>query len=150
MHSTGCSRASGNLRGSFVWRTQRTWLSTRGTVEARGALPCEAGPSPRHPPLDPQTHSGSPSQAGSQSDRNTQFGFFVSGTRSPKQWGDLSTQGKHWPNSNAADHRLFGRRVKPRLGKYGAAAAADSPPTRIRTTAQKLCVGCITIRPPVV
>ena len=30
------------------------------------------------------------SQASSQSDRNTQFGFFVTGRRGPKQWGDLT------------------------------------------------------------
>ena len=30
------------------------------------------------------------SQASSQSVRNTQFGFFVSGRRGPKQWGNVT------------------------------------------------------------
>ena len=53
-------------------------------------------------------------------------------------------------NGNAADRRPFGRRFEPQSGKYGAAAAADSRPTRIRTANRKLCVGCITLGPAVV
>ena len=33
-------------------------------------------------------------QASSQSDRNTQFGFFVSGRCVPKQWGDATLETK--------------------------------------------------------
>ena len=42
-------------------------------------------------------------QASSQSDRSTQFGFFFSGKRGPKQWGGEVLQVKPWPNGNAAD-----------------------------------------------
>ena len=50
-------------------------------------------------------------------------------------------QTKQWPNGNAADRSLLGRRFEPRSGEHGAAAAANSQPTRIRTADQKLCVG---------
>ena len=91
--------------------------------------------------------------ASSQSDRNTQFGFFVSGRCGPKQWGDRSPEIKQWASGKAPDrrlfHRLFGRRFEPRSGEYGAAAAKRRP-TRIRIADRKLCVGCVTIRPAVV
>ena len=35
-----------------------------------------------------------------------------------------------WPNGNAADRILFGRRFEARSGEYAAAAAANSQPTR--------------------
>ena len=59
---------------------------------------------------------------------------------------------KQWPNGNAADRRLFGRRFEPQSGEHGTAAAttAKSRPTRIRTADRKLCVSCVTIRPAVV
>ena len=75
----------------------------------------------------------------SQTGRNTQFGFFVSDRCGPKQWGELLAQGKQWPNGNAADHRLFGRRFKPRLSEHGGSGADDSRLTRIRTADLKLC-----------
>ena len=97
-----------------------------------------------------QSANQSLSQASSQSDRNTQFGFLVSGRRGPKQWGDLSPQTMQWPNGNAADRSLFGRRFEPRSAEYGAAAAAaNSWPTRIRTADRKLCAGYVTIQPAV-
>ena len=77
----------------------------------------------------------------------SQSGFFVSGRRGPKQWGGLLPQGKQWPNGTAAARNPYGWQFKSRRGKYGAAATADSRPSRIRTADQKLCVGCITIRP---
>ena len=42
--------------------------------------------------------------------------------------------------------------LNPGRGEFlaAAAAAAKSQPTRIRTADQKLYVGCVTIRPPVV
>ena len=89
------------------------------------------------------------SQASSQSSRNTQFGFFVRGSRGPTQWGDLSPHDKQWPNGNATDRSLYGPQFEPRSGKSGAAAAADRRPTRIRTAGQKVCVSCVTIRPAV-
>ena len=43
------------------------------------------------------------------------------------------SEGKQWPNGNAANHRLFGRRFEPRSGEDGGGAADESPPTKIRT-----------------
>ena len=74
----------------------------------------------------------------------------VSGRCVPKQWSDASLQTAQWPNGNAADRSLFGRRFEPWLAAFGAAAAAKSQQTRVRTTDRKLCVGCVTIRPAVV
>ena len=71
--------------------------------------------------------------------RNTQFGFFVSGRRGPKQWGEHVADGKQWPYGNAAVGILFGRRFKPRSGEYGGGAANDSRPTRIQTTNLRIC-----------
>ena len=42
--------------------------------------------------------SQSLSQASSQSDRNTQFGFFVIGKCGPKQWGDHLSTTQQWPS----------------------------------------------------
>ena len=64
------------------------------------------------------------SQASSQSDKSTQFGFFVSGRRGPKQWGDHVPETKQWPNGNAAARSFFCRRFEPLSGDYGVAAAA--------------------------
>ena len=92
-----------------------------------------------------------PSQASRQSDRNTQFGFFVSGRCGTKQQGGFASKTKQWPSGNAAGQSAFGRRFEPRSGEFGAAAAAaaaKSRPTRTRTTDQKLYVSCVTPPPP--
>ena len=67
------------------------------------------------------------------------LGFLSVADPAPSSGEDHSSQGNQWPNSNAASHRLFGRRFKPRLGVDGGGAADDSPPTRIRTADLKLC-----------
>ena len=94
-----------------------------------------------------------PSQASRQSDRNTQFGFFVSGRCGTKQQGGSASKTKQWPSGNATGRSAFGRRFESRSGEFGAAAAAaaaKSRPTRIRTTDQKLYVSCVTTGPPMV
>ena len=53
--------------------------------------------------------------------------FFVSGE-------DQCPQGKQWPNGNAADRRLFGRRFEPWSGEDG----GGSQPATIRTADIKL------------
>ena len=65
-------------------------------------------------------------QASNQSDRNTQFGFFVSGRCVPKQWGDTSLQTTQRPNGNASDQCPLSRRFEPRSAEFHAAAAAKS------------------------
>ena len=86
-----------------------------------------------------QSANQSVSQASSQSDRTTQFGFFVSGRCGPKQWGELLAQRKQWPNGNAPDRTLFGRRFEPRSGKHGGGAADNRRRTGIWTADLKLC-----------
>ena len=65
------------------------------------------------------------------SDRNTQFGFFVSGRLGFDQWEDRLPQNKLWPNGNAANRRLFRRRFESWSGEHGLAAADDNRPARI-------------------
>ena len=79
------------------------------------------------------------------------LGFLSVAHAAPSSGGDILPQGKQWPNGNAAARSPCGGRFEPQSGEFGAAAAAaDSPPTRIRTADQKLCVGCVTIRLAVV
>ena len=54
-----------------------------------------------------------PEPASRQSDRYTQFGFFVSGSCGPKQRGGPSRQSKQWPSGNAAHRHPCGRRFEP-------------------------------------
>ena len=84
-----------------------------------------------------------PEPASRQSDRFTQFGFFVSGRCGPKQ------QSKRWRSGNAADRHPCGRRFEPQSAHFGAAAGggAKSQQIRIRTDACTPVVGCVTIRP---
>ena len=92
-----------------------------------------------------------PEPASRQSDKGTQFGFFVSGSCGPKQQGGPLPETKQWPSGNAAHRRAFGRHFEPRLDAFGAAAAgAKDQPTWIRTAHRKLYVGCVTIGPPIV
>ena len=93
-----------------------------------------------------------PEPASRQSDRYTQFGFFVSGRCGPKQQGGPLPQSKQWPSGNAADRHPCGRRFEPQSGHFGAAAGggAKSRQIRIRTNAYKSGIGCVTIGPPAV
>ena len=67
------------------------------------------------------------------------LGFLSMADPAPSSGEDLCSQGKQWPNGNAADCRLFGPGFEPRLGEDGVAAADDSRPTRIRTADLQLC-----------
>ena len=87
-----------------------------------------------------------PEPASRQSDRYTQFGFFVSGRCGPKQQGGPLLQSKQWPSGNAAGEHPCGRGFEPRSGHFGAAAGGgENEHTRVRTDACKCDVGCITI-----
>ena len=86
-----------------------------------------------------------PEPASRQSDRYTQFGFFVSGRCGPKQQGGPLPQSKQWPSGNAADWHSFGRRFQPQSAHFG--AAAKSQAARIRTDACTSGIGCVTIGP---
>ena len=90
-----------------------------------------------------------PEPASRQSDRYTQFGFFVSGRCGPKQQGGPSPQSSQWPSGNAAHRHPRGRRFEPQPGHFGAAAGggAKSLQTRIRTDACIPGIGCVTIGP---
>ena len=65
-----------------------------------------------------------PEPASRQSDRYTQFGFFVSGRCGPKQQGDPSPQSKYWPSGKAADTRCVGVDSNPSLLTLPPLAAA--------------------------
>ena len=72
-----------------------------------------------------------PEPASRQSDRYTQFGFFVSGRCSPNQRRGPSPQSGQWPSGNTAHQRFFRRRfeprsAEPRSAEFGAAAAAKN------------------------
>ena len=89
-----------------------------------------------------------PEPASRQSDRYTQFGFFVSGRCGPKQQGGHWLRSKPWPSGNAANRRPCGRRFKPLSGHFGAAAGGGgNEHTRIRTDASMPGIGCVTIGP---
>ena len=90
-----------------------------------------------------------PEPASRQSDRYTQFGFFVSGRCGPKQQGGPSPQATQWSSGNAAYWHPRGRRFKPQSAHFGAAAGgrAKSKQTRIRTGACASGIGCVTIGP---
>ena len=61
-----------------------------------------------------------------QSDRNTQFGLFVSSRLVFNQWEDSLPQNKLWLNGNTDDRILFRRRFEPQSGEHGGGAAGDS------------------------
>ena len=90
-----------------------------------------------------------PEPASRQSDRYTQFGFFVSGRCGPKQQGGPSLQSRQWPSGNAADLNPCGRRFEPQSGHFGAAGGGGAKiwQTRIRTYAYRSGIGCVTIGP---
>ena len=90
-----------------------------------------------------------PEPASRQSDRYTQFGFFVSGRCVPKQQGGPSPQFKQWSSGNAADRHPCGRQFEPRSAHFGAAAGgrAKSKQTRVRTDACTSSIDCVTIGP---
>ena len=67
-----------------------------------------------------------PEPASRQSDRYTQFGFFVSGRCGPKQQGGPLLQSKQWPSGNATARHPCGRRFKPSSGHFGAAAGGGA------------------------
>ena len=70
------------------------------------------------------------SQTVSQTETHS-LGFLSVADTAPSSGGDLLPQGKQWPNGNAADGTLFGRRFEPWWGEGDAADAAGSWPTRI-------------------
>ena len=90
-----------------------------------------------------------PEPASRQSDRYTQFGFFVSGRCGPKQQGGPSPYFKQWPSGNAAHRHLRGRRFEPQSGHFGAAAGggAKSQQIRIPTYGCTSGISCVTIGP---
>ena len=89
-----------------------------------------------------------PEPASRQSDRYTQFGFFVSGRCGPKQQGGLRQRSKQWPSGNAASRRPCGRRFEPHSGHFGAAGGGgENEHPRIRTDACMSGIGCVTIGP---
>ena len=73
------------------------------------------------------------------SDRNTQFGFSSVVDLAPSSGEGMFARSKQWPNGNAADRRLFDRRLEPQTGAHGGAAAAGSRLARIRTADRKNC-----------
>ena len=77
-----------------------------------------------------QSANQSLSPASSQSDRNTQFGFFGGGRCGRKQWGDTSDQVKQWPSGNAAEWGFLDQRFEPRLGEYGRRRPGFESPTK--------------------
>ena len=85
-----------------------------------------------------------PEPASRQSDRYTQFGFFVSGRCGPKQQRGHSPQSKYWPSGNAAGRHPCGRRFESKPAHFGAAAGggAKSQQTRTRTYACTSGIGC--------
>ena len=106
-------------------------------------------PSAVHLEERPTVSQSVPELASRQSDRYTQFGFFVSGRCGPKQQGGPSPQFKQWPSGNAARRHSCGRRFEPQSGHFGAAAGggAKSQQTKIRTDACTSGIGCVTIGP---
>ena len=105
----GCING-GNLGKELEWSKTRNgvWY---GEVENSIAF----GSAPRRE-VDSQPIS---SLASSQSDRNTQFGFFVSGKRGPKEWAD------HLPT-----HPSSGRMVMQMIGIF---LVGGLNPSRVHT-----------------
>ena len=90
-----------------------------------------------------------PQPASRQSDRYTQFGFFVSGRCGFKQQGGSASQSKQWPSGNAAGSNFCSRRFEPQTDHFGAAAGggAKSQRTGIRTNVCAAGASCVTIGP---
>ena len=65
-----------------------------------------------------------PEPASRQSDRYTQFGFFVSGRCGTKQQGGPAQRAKYWLSGNAADAHPCGRRFNPSLPTFAPPPAA--------------------------
>ena len=61
------------------------------------------------------------------------LGFLSVADSAPSSGEERCPQGKQWPDGNAANRRLFGRRFETRSGEHDGAAADDSRPTRTRT-----------------
>ena len=71
--------------------------------------------------------------------KHTVLGFLLVADSAPSSGEDRCSQGKLWPNGNAAGRRLYGRWFEPRLDKHGGGAADNSQPTRIQTADLKPC-----------
>ena len=122
-----------SLCAAYIWRRVNC-IYLAACVLHLSSGPCAAQillPSAVHLEKRLTVSQSVPEPASRQSDRYTQFGFFVSGRCGPKQQGSPSPESKQWPSSNAAGRHPCGRQFEPQSGHFSAAAGGGA---KIRQT----------------
>ena len=119
-------RGGGGRAQKWEWRNLvQIKLGTNSKITVKKSI--AFGSAPRRE-ADSQPISHLARSAVSQTETHS-LGFLPVADSAASSGEDPNSQSKQWPNGNAADRRLFGRRFEPRSGKDGGGADDDNRPT---------------------